>query len=129
MNRVSPFLEAEVIEDCRREPEISMMDVSKTYAKSGCSSYHYETVSLVESDESSYAPGNIRRVIHNAIRQFRVNKGQVVRLAPGCDSKVNALLDRLIVVVGNDPLSVEARRTPPHSTGFWSTLFFPASVF
>ena len=63
-----------------------------------------------ESDESSYAPGNIRRVINNATRQFRIDKSQPSDLHPrDVIQRVSALLDRLVVVVGDDPLSVEAQ--------------------
>ena len=64
----------------------------------------------IDTDESSYAPGNIRRVLKNATRQFRIDKGQPSDLHPKTVvQKVNSLLDRLVVVVGDDPLSVEAQ--------------------
>jgi DNA-directed RNA polymerase II subunit RPB1 len=109
-----PFLEAEVIEDCRREPEIQLlMDREIETLRE-----EQATLRIVmknrepgrESDTSSYAPGNCRRVIHNAMRQFRVDKGKASDLHPrDVIQKVNAMLDRLVVVVGDDPLSVEAQ--------------------
>lgn len=109
-----PFLEPEVLNDCRRDPEVqremtrevevlkedqAMLRIIMKNRESGR-----------ESDESSYAPGNVRRVIQNAIRQFRITKNKPSDLHPrSVMEKVNNLLDRLIVVVGDDPLSVEAQ--------------------
>lgn len=57
-----------------------------------------------ESDEASYyAPGNVRRVLHSANRQFRIDMGQPSDLHPkDVILSVNGLLDRLVVVVGDD---------------------------
>jgi DNA-directed RNA polymerase II subunit RPB1 len=63
-----------------------------------------------EADDSSYAPGNIKRALQNASRQFRIDRGQPSDLSPrDVIEKVNALLGRLVVVAGDDPLSVEAQ--------------------
>merc|ERR1719223_615897 len=63
-----------------------------------------------EASELSYAPGNIDRVLENAARQFKIDKSQPSDMHPEeVASKVNALLGRLIVVVGEDSLSVEAQ--------------------
>ena len=35
-----------------------------------------------EGDDSSYAPGNIKRAIQNASRQFRIDRGQPSDLSP-----------------------------------------------
>jgi DNA-directed RNA polymerase II subunit RPB1 len=119
-----PFLEAEVIEDCRREPEIQLLmdrvveNLREEQAALRVVMRNREPGR--ESDESSYAPGNIRRVIHNATRQFRLSKAKSSDLHPrDVIQKVNALLDLLIVVVGNDPLSVEAQT---NATSLYSIL-------
>jgi DNA-directed RNA polymerase II subunit RPB1 len=109
-----PFLEHEVIEDCRREPEIQlMMDRELELIREDQAMLRIVMRNREagrESDESSYAPGNLRRVIHNAIRQFRIDKGKPSDLHPKeAIDKVNSLLERLVVVVGDDPLSVEAQ--------------------
>ena len=63
-----------------------------------------------ESDESSYAPGNVLRVIHNALRQFRIDGSKPSDLHPRTVmEKINGLVERLVVVVGDDPLSMEAQ--------------------
>eukprot|EP00566_Odontella_aurita_P001751 CAMPEP_0113541920 /NCGR_PEP_ID=MMETSP0015_2-20120614/9313_1 /TAXON_ID=2838 /ORGANISM="Odontella" /LENGTH=1785 /DNA_ID=CAMNT_0000441907 /DNA_START=56 /DNA_END=5413 /DNA_ORIENTATION=+ /assembly_acc=CAM_ASM_000160 len=109
-----PFLEPEIAEDCRHEPEIQMMlnrevEVLKEDQK---------VLRIVmanreagrESDDASYAPGNIKRVIQNAQRQFRIDKTQPSDLHPkDVIQKVQGLIDRLIIVVGDDVLSVEAQ--------------------
>jgi DNA-directed RNA polymerase II subunit RPB1 len=109
-----PFLTPEVIDDCRREPEVQLMLDRELEALRE----DQAILRIVmknreagrESDESSYAPGNIRRVIQNALRQFKINRGKPSNLHPKeVIQKINALLDRLIVVVGDDPLSVEAQ--------------------
>ena len=109
-----PFLLASIIEDCRREPEIQLLldkeleTLREDQAMLRIVMRNREAGR--ESDESSYAPGNVRRVIHNAIRQFQIDQGQPSDLHPKkVIQKVNALLDRLVVVVGDDPLSVEAQ--------------------
>jgi DNA-directed RNA polymerase II subunit RPB1 len=109
-----PFLEHEVIEDCRREPEIQLvMDRELELIREDQAMLRIVMRNREagrESDESSYAPGNLRRVIHNAIRQFRIDKGRPSDLHPKeAIDKVNSLLERLVVVVGDDPLSVEAQ--------------------
>eukprot|EP00567_Pseudictyota_dubia_P008672 CAMPEP_0197446890 /NCGR_PEP_ID=MMETSP1175-20131217/11704_1 /TAXON_ID=1003142 /ORGANISM="Triceratium dubium, Strain CCMP147" /LENGTH=1752 /DNA_ID=CAMNT_0042978061 /DNA_START=220 /DNA_END=5478 /DNA_ORIENTATION=- len=109
-----PFLEPEIAEDCRHEPEIQMMlnrevEVLKEDQK---------VLRVVmanreagrEADDNSYAPGNIKRVIQNAQRQFRIDKTQPSDLHPkDVLQKVQALIDRLVIVVGDDVLSVEAQ--------------------
>lgn len=109
-----PFLEAEVIEDCRREPEIQReMDREAELLREDQAVLRIVMKNREagrESDESSYAPGNVLRVIHNAARQFRIDKSKPSDLHPReVMQKVNALLERLVVVVGDDPLSVEAQ--------------------
>lgn len=109
-----PFLEPDVLDDCRREPEVQlMMDRELETLREDQAMLRIVMKNREpgrESDESSYAPGNIRRVIHNAIRQFRIDKGKPSDLHPrDLIQTVNALLDRLVVVVGDDPLSLEAQ--------------------
>jgi DNA-directed RNA polymerase II subunit RPB1 len=109
-----PYLGPEVMDDCRNEPEVQLiLDREVEVLRED-----QRTLRVVmanreagrESDDSSYAPGNIRRVIHNAIRQFRIDRTQPSDLHPrDVIKKVTALVDRLVVVVGDDPLSVEAQ--------------------
>ena len=109
-----PFLESTIIDECRREPEVQLMlDKELETLREDQSVLRVVMKNREpgrESDESSYAPGNIRRVINNAIRQFRVDKGKPSDMHPkDVIQKVNGLLSRLVVVVGEDPLSVEAQ--------------------
>jgi DNA-directed RNA polymerase II subunit RPB1 len=109
-----PFLEPDVMNDCRRDPEVQREMTREVEVLKE----DQAILRLVmknreagrESDESSYAPGNVRRVVHNAIRQFRITKNRPSDLHPrAVMEKVNGLLDRLVVVVGDDALSVEAQ--------------------
>jgi len=109
-----PYLEPEIAEDCKHDPEIQIILYKEVETLKG----DQRKLRLImanreagrESDDVSYAPGNIRRVIQNAIRQFRIDKSQPSDLHPkDVIQKVNALLDRLTVVVGDDVLSIEAQ--------------------
>jgi DNA-directed RNA polymerase II subunit RPB1 len=113
-DRNTPFLESEVIDDCRNDPEVQLlMDREIEILREDQRSLRVIMANREagrESDDSSYAPGNVRRVINNAIRQFRIDKSQPSDLHPrDVIQKVSALLDCLVVVVGDDPLSVEAQ--------------------
>jgi len=110
-----PFMEPEVIQKCRDDVNL------QTLLKQELETLREDQAMLRivmknrepgrESDMSSYAPGNIRRVVHNAIRQFRIEKGKPSDLHPRDLIKtVKGLLTRLVVVVGDDPLSIEAQR-------------------
>jgi len=109
-----PFLEPEVIDDCRNDPEVQIM------LDRECETLRADQKVLRvvmacreagrESDEASYAPGNLKRVVSNAVRQFGIDKGQPSDLHPKAVlERVQGLLDRLVVVVGGDPLSIEAQ--------------------
>ncbi|GKZ01276.1 hypothetical protein MPSEU_001078600 [Mayamaea pseudoterrestris] len=109
-----PFLEPEVIDDCRRNPTVQRLLNHEIEV------LREDQIALRiimknrepgrESDESSYAPGNIRRVVQNALRQFKINRGKPSDLHPEeAIEKVNGLIERLVVVVGDDPLSLEAQ--------------------
>jgi DNA-directed RNA polymerase II subunit RPB1 len=109
-----PFLEPEIIEDCRREPEVQlMMDRELETLREDQAALRIIMKNREpgrESDESSYAPGNVLRVINNALRQFRIDRSKPSDLHPReVMHTVNGLLDRLVVVVGDDPLSIEAQ--------------------
>ena len=102
------------MEDCRSDPEVQLLldseaeTLREDQAILRIVMANRETGR--ESDDSSYAPGNIRRVLQNATRQFRIDKSQPSNLHPKTViQKVKELLDRLVVVVGDDPLSVEAQ--------------------
>lgn len=109
-----PYLEAETIEDCRREPDVQLvLDKELETLRED-----QATLQIImknrepgrEGDESSYAPGNVRRVIQSAIRQFRIDRSKPSDLHPReVIEMISSLLDRLVVVVGDDPLSVEAQ--------------------
>jgi DNA-directed RNA polymerase II subunit RPB1 len=109
-----PYLDAEILEDCRSDPEIQLM-----LDREAESLREDQVVLRVimanreagrESDDSSYGPGNVRRVIQNALRQFRIDKSQHSDLHPrDVIKKVTGLVERLVVVVGDDALSVEAQ--------------------
>jgi DNA-directed RNA polymerase II subunit RPB1 len=109
-----PFLEPAIADECRHDPEVQMLfDQEFETLKQEQSVLRVIMANREagrESDTSSYAPGNVGRVIQNAIRQFRIDKSQPSDMHPkDVARKVNALLDRLIVVAGTDTLSVEAQ--------------------
>lgn len=109
-----PFLATAVIDECRRSPEIQLL-----FDRELETLREDQAVLRVimknrepgrESDEASYAPGNIKRIILNAMRQFRIDRTKPTDLRPTeVIEAVNGLLDRLVVVVGDDPLSLEAQ--------------------
>eukprot|EP00526_Cylindrotheca_closterium_P003203 CAMPEP_0113639728 /NCGR_PEP_ID=MMETSP0017_2-20120614/20848_1 /TAXON_ID=2856 /ORGANISM="Cylindrotheca closterium" /LENGTH=1628 /DNA_ID=CAMNT_0000550969 /DNA_START=136 /DNA_END=5019 /DNA_ORIENTATION=+ /assembly_acc=CAM_ASM_000147 len=109
-----PFLDVDVLDDCRSDPEVQqLLDKEAETLREDQAILRVVMANREagrESDESSYAPGNVRRVIQNAIRQFRIDRGQPSDLHPKTVIlKVNELMERLVVVVGDDPLSVEAQ--------------------
>jgi DNA-directed RNA polymerase II subunit RPB1 len=109
-----PYVQQEIIDDCRRDPEIQILfDKEIEILKDDQSVLRIIMKNRErgrESDESSYAPGNILRTIQNALRQFRIDLNKPSDLHPRTViQKVNGLVDRLVVVVGDDPLSVEAQ--------------------
>jgi DNA-directed RNA polymerase II subunit RPB1 len=109
-----PFLEQEVLDDCRTDPDVQLLlDKEAETLRDDQAVLRIIMANREpgrESDESSYAPGNVRRVIQNALRQFRIDRSQPSDLHPKTIiTKVGELLDRLTVVVGDDPLSIEAQ--------------------
>jgi len=109
-----PYLEPHVVDDCRHDPEVQvMLDREIENLKEDqiiLRGVMANRESGRETDVNSYAPGNIKRVIQNATRQFRIDKSQPSDLHPkDIIQKINALLDRLVVVPGEDNLSVEAQ--------------------
>jgi len=114
-NQGLPFLEDEIITDCRHDPEVQLLlDRELDMLKNDQAELRVIMANREagrESDPQSYAPGNIRRIIQNALRQFRIDKNQPSDLHPkDVIQKVNALMERLVVVVGDDILSVEAQK-------------------
>jgi len=109
-----PFLETDIIEDCRQDSEIQLL-LDREVDLLREDQYLLRIIMANreagrESDPYSYAPGNVRRVITNATRQFRIDKSQPSDLHPkDVINKVNGMLERLIVVVGDDVLSREAQ--------------------
>ena len=110
-----PYLEDDVVTDCKHDPEVQhIMDRELEVLKEDQAVLRDIMANREagrESDPQSYAPGNIRRVIQSAIKQFRIDKNQPSDLHPkDVVQKVNGLLERLVVVVGDDVLSVEAQK-------------------
>lgn len=109
-----PFIEQDIVEDCKHDQEVQLA-LDREYEQIKDDQRILRIVMANreagrEADPSSYAPGNARRVIQNAIRQFRVDRSQPSDLHPkDVIQKVSALLDRLVVVVGDDTLSAEAQ--------------------
>ena len=108
------FLEPDIIEDCKNDPEVQLLlDRELEILKEDQRALRLIMANREagrESDPMSYAPGNIRRVIMNATQQFRIDRSQPSDLHPkDVITKVNDLLSKLIVVVGDDFLSVEAQ--------------------
>jgi DNA-directed RNA polymerase II subunit RPB1 len=109
-----PFLEPAIADECRHDPEVQML-----FDKELETLKEEQVILRVvmanreagrNSDPSSYAPGNVQRAINSATRQFRIDKSQPSDLHPkDVARKVDALLDRLVVVSGRDHLSVEAQ--------------------
>jgi len=109
-----PFMESDVMEQCRTDPEVQLLlDKEAETLREDQAVLRVVMANREagrESDESSYAPGNVKRVIQNALRQFQIDRGQPSDLHPKTIiSRVGELLDRLGVVVGDDPLSIEAQ--------------------
>lgn len=109
-----PFLDTEIMEDCRSDPEVQLMlDREAETLREDQAILRIIMANREagrESDDSSYAPGNVRRTLQNAMRQFRIDRSQPSDLHPrDVIKKVSGLVDRLVCVVGDDPLSVEAQ--------------------
>jgi len=109
-----PFLEAEIIEDCRHNPDVQQILDREIEALKEDKRFLRIVMATREAgredDVSSYAPGNVKRVIQNALRQFQIDKGLPSDLHPkDVVQKIDALMRRLVVVVGDDHLSVEAQ--------------------
>eukprot|EP00978_Attheya_sp_CCMP212_P015069 scaffold38725_cov52-Attheya_sp.AAC.3 len=109
-----PFLETDIREDCQHDPEVQLiLDRELEILKDDQKNLRVIMANREagrESDGNSYAPGNIRRVIQSALRQFHIEKSQPSDLHPkDVIQKINALIERLVVVVGDDHLSVEAQ--------------------
>ena len=109
-----PFLEPAIADECRHDPEVQMLfDKEIETLKEEQAVLRIVMANREsgrESDPSSYAPGNVRRTIDRAMRQFRIDKSQPSNMHPkDVVRKVNGLLDRLVVVSGRDSLSMEAQ--------------------
>jgi len=109
-----PFLRAEIADDCRQDTEVQLiLDQEMEVLKQDQRNLRVIMASReagTEDVEESYAPGNVKRVIHNAVRQFAIDRAQPSDMHPkDVIRKVNNLLERLTVVVGEDTLSIEAQ--------------------
>eukprot|EP00529_Nitzschia_sp_RCC80_P002549 CAMPEP_0113469714 /NCGR_PEP_ID=MMETSP0014_2-20120614/16047_1 /TAXON_ID=2857 /ORGANISM="Nitzschia sp." /LENGTH=1732 /DNA_ID=CAMNT_0000362211 /DNA_START=924 /DNA_END=6122 /DNA_ORIENTATION=+ /assembly_acc=CAM_ASM_000159 len=108
------YLSSEILEECRADPEVQLiLDAELNALREDQAALRVIMANREagrESDESSYAPGNIRRVIHNALHQFKIDRNNVSDLNPKTIiQKVEETINRLTVVLGDDPLSVEAQ--------------------
>mmetsp|Transcript_32962 Transcript_32962/g.49125 ORF Transcript_32962/g.49125 Transcript_32962/m.49125 type:complete len:1763 (-) Transcript_32962:71-5359(-) len=108
------YLQSEIVEDCRHDPDVqNMLDRELELLKEDQAILRVVMANREdgrESDPDSYAPGNLKRCIVNATRHFHIDKSQPSDLHPkDVIQKVNGLLDRLSVVVGDDVLSTEAQ--------------------
>jgi len=109
-----PYLQPDVLDHCRNDPEVQLkLDREVEQLRDDQKMLRVVMACREagrESDPSSYAPGNIVRVLQNASRQFRIDKSQPSDLTPvQVLDMVQGLLDRLIVVSGDDPISMEAQ--------------------
>lgn len=109
-----PYLEPDVLDHCRNDPEVQLkLDREVEQLRDDQKMLRVVMACREagrESDPSSYAPGNVVRVLQNAARQFRIDKSQPSDLKPTqVLDMVSALLDRLVVVGGDDPISMEAQ--------------------
>jgi len=109
-----PFLDAEIIEKCKSDPTVQIVldeelaQLNDDRAKLRVIMANREAGR--ESDDSSYAPGNVKRVIRNAIQQFGIEASNVSDLNPRTVIKeINDLTTRLVVVMGRDELSRQAQ--------------------
>mmetsp|Transcript_8390 Transcript_8390/g.18385 ORF Transcript_8390/g.18385 Transcript_8390/m.18385 type:complete len:1171 (-) Transcript_8390:1742-5254(-) len=113
-NRGMPYLTPKVIEDCRYNQEIQeLLDKEISDLEEDRRILRIVMANREpgrEAEEDSYAPGNIKRVLLRAKRQFPVDLSTPSDLHPSdIISQVNSLLGRLIVVRGEDKLSAEAQ--------------------
>jgi DNA-directed RNA polymerase II subunit RPB1 len=109
------FLQKDISEQCRHDPTTQLLlDREANQLKEDQKRLRIVMANREsgrEADPSSYAPGNIKRVLQNAVLQYRVDKSQTSDMHPkDVIEKVNALLTRLVVVMGQDNLSLEAQQ-------------------
>jgi len=109
-----PFLRADIADDCRQDTEVQIiLDQEMEVLKEDQRVLRVIMANReagTEDVEESYAPGNVKRVIQNAIRQFCIDRAQPSDMHPkDVIRKVSELLTRLTVVVGEDALSIEAQ--------------------
>mmetsp|Transcript_37156 Transcript_37156/g.54662 ORF Transcript_37156/g.54662 Transcript_37156/m.54662 type:complete len:1762 (+) Transcript_37156:503-5788(+) len=108
------YLESDILEDCKSDPEVQLLlDRECEILRDDQRLLRIIMANREagrESDPASYAPGNIKRVLQRAGRQFRIDRSQPSNLHPkDVITKVNDLLTKLVAVVGEDALSVEAQ--------------------
>jgi len=109
-----PFLEPEMVDLCRHESGLQqILDKEIDLLLADQASLRRIMANREagrESDPNAYVPVNIKRILVNAMRQFRIDCSLPSALHPKMViDKVSGLLSRLIVVPGNDKLSVEAQ--------------------
>mmetsp|Transcript_15419 Transcript_15419/g.31429 ORF Transcript_15419/g.31429 Transcript_15419/m.31429 type:complete len:1212 (+) Transcript_15419:102-3737(+) len=109
-----PFIESAIIEDCKNDPTVQMaLDEELEQLQEDRRNLRVIMANReagAEDNPSSYAPGNVKRVIRNARQQFKIGKNNVSDLHPrDVLQMVQDMLAKLIVVDGSDGLSVEAQ--------------------
>eukprot|EP00592_Proboscia_alata_P008987 CAMPEP_0194354350 /NCGR_PEP_ID=MMETSP0174-20130528/2525_1 /TAXON_ID=216777 /ORGANISM="Proboscia alata, Strain PI-D3" /LENGTH=1496 /DNA_ID=CAMNT_0039123271 /DNA_START=499 /DNA_END=4985 /DNA_ORIENTATION=- len=110
----APYLESSILVDCKQDPELQhLLNGEFEQLKVDQAELRKIMANREEGSEAnirSYAPGNIKRVILNATRQFRIDKSQPSDFHPkDVIFKISELVNKLVVVVGDDPLSAEAQ--------------------
>jgi len=109
-----PYMQSDLIIDCKQDPSVQIaLDAEFNQLKQDQANLRVIMANREpgkESDDSSYAPGNVQRVMSNAIQRFRIGQTGVSDLHPkDIITEVEALIRRLEVVKGEDALSVEAQ--------------------
>ena len=109
-----PFIESAIIEDCKNDPTVQMsLDEELEQLQEDRRNLRVIMANReagAEDSPSSYAPGNVKRVIRNARQQFKIGKNNVSDLHPrDVLQMVQDMLLKLTVVDGSDGLSVEAQ--------------------
>jgi DNA-directed RNA polymerase II subunit RPB1 len=107
-------MEADLIGDCQQDPSVQVaLDAEYAQLKKDQANLRVIMANREpgkEDDDASYAPGNVQRVMNNAVQRFRIGQGDVSDLHPkDVITEVNNLIQKLDVVKGEDVLSVEAQ--------------------
>jgi DNA-directed RNA polymerase II subunit RPB1 len=110
-----PYMQSELILDCKQDPTVQLaLDDEFAQLKQDQANLRVIMANReagAEAEEASYAPGNVARVMNNAKQRFRIGHTTVSDLHPkDIIREVDDLIKRLVVVQGQDGLSIEAQR-------------------